>query len=320
MLSHQEKQCIIKRFPKCKELSYDAILHKKVYADLFMVKPKGVMAYIWFTYIRDKNVCILIEVNKKGEIKDLNTYPACFDNALSLSSGTIIVGTHFVHNDQNYFATEDVLVYQGTNVASNSFNENIILLREIFERHICQKSYNSNFMTFGMPCWCRTYNAALQTIDSLPYNVYGIKAINTKNTRQPICGIYRRRERKNVEGIFEVKADVESDIYNLYCFDPRNSNVYGRAAVPTYKRSVELNNIFRRVKENTDLDKLEESDDEDDFENIEEDKFVDTKKSVIMRCIYHKKFGKWEPIEVMSKKPKPKLITRELALRLEKNV
>lgn len=318
MLSHQDKENIIKRIPYCKELSYDVILHKKVYADLFMVKPKGVLAYIWFTYVRDKNVCIVFEVNRHGKIKDLNTYSACFNTELSLASGTLLSGTHFVHNNQHYFATEHVVVYQGRNVVFNSFNDNLMLLKEIFEEHISQKSYNSKFITLGMPVWCPTYNTALQTIDTVPYPVYGIKAINTKNTKQPVCGIYRTRENKTAEGIFKVKADLESDIYHLYCFDPHNSNSYGKAAVPSYQRSVALNNIFRDVKENSNLDKLEESDDEDEFENIDEYKFVDMNKTLVMKCIYHKRFGKWEPVEVVSSKSK--LITRNIASKLEKNV
>ncbi len=318
MLSRQDKDDIMKRIPYCKELSYDVILHKKVYADLFMVKPKGVMCYIWFTYIRDKNVCLLLELNREGKIKDLNTYYACFDAALSLASGTLLEGTHFVHNNQHYFATEQIVVYEGTNVSSNSFNDNIILLKEIFDKHISQKSYNNKFITIGMPVWCPTYNSALQTIDAVPYPVYGIKAINTKNIKKPVCGIYRRIESKVSEGIFKVKAGLESDIYYLYCFDPNNSKAHGRAAVPSYQRSVALNNIFRNVKENFNLDKLEESDDEEDFENIDEDKFVDVNKTVVMKCIYHKKFEKWEPVEVVNSKSK--LITRVNAYKIEKNL
>ena len=35
-----------------------------------------------------------------------------------------------------------------------------------------------------------------------------------------------------------------------------------------------MNNIFRNIKENDDLDKLEESDDEEEFEDISIDKYV----------------------------------------------
>ena len=49
-----------------------------------------------------------------------------------------------------------------------------------------------------------------------------------------------------------------------------------------------MNSLFRNIKENIDLDKLEESDDEDEFENISDDKYVDLNKSFKMKCIFLK--------------------------------
>ena len=61
-----------------------------------------------------------------------------------------------------------------------------------------------------------------------------------------------------------------------------------------------MNKHFRYIKENTKLDALEESDDEEEFENVSEDKFVNLKKILYMRCVYMKKFRKWKPIEVVN--------------------
>ena len=68
--------------------------------------------------------------------------------------------------------------------------------------------------------------------------------------------------------------------------------------IPDYKTSVFMNNLFRTIKENKNLDFLEESDDEDEFENTNEDKFVDLKKSLILTCVYMDKFRKWKPIKL----------------------
>mgnify|MGYP003328747202 CR=1 FL=1 len=51
---------------------------------------------------------------------------------------------------------------------------------------------------------------------------------------------------------------------------------YNIMFIPDYKTSVMMNNIFRKIKENKNLDYIEESDDEDDFQNIDIDKYVDT--------------------------------------------
>jgi hypothetical protein len=39
-----------------------------------------------------------------------------------------------------------------------------------------------------------------------------------------------------------------------------------------------MNQLFRNIKENKNLDYIEESDDEADFEDVREDRFVDLKK------------------------------------------
>jgi hypothetical protein len=61
-----------------------------------------------------------------------------------------------------------------------------------------------------------------------------------------------------------------------------------------------MNSIFRIIKENDNLDALEESDDEDEFENTEDDKVVDLKKKVSMECKMHPTFKKWVPIKLLS--------------------
>ena len=106
--------------------------------------------------------------------------------------------------------------------------------------------------------------------------------------------------------IFLVKADLAADIYHLYAASaqlpnsPQTSEYYDIAMVSSYKNSVMLNGIFRRIKENANLDLLEESDSEDEFENIHLDKFVDLEKIVKMECVYLKKFQKWQPVKMVS--------------------
>jgi hypothetical protein len=103
--------------------------------------------------------------------------------------------------------------------------------------------------------------------------------------------------------IFIVSADIQNDIYNLV--DPDNSSSYTIAnkliaSIPDYKTSVFMNALFRNIKENRSLDALEESDDEDEFENTNIDKFVDLTKKIKMKCIFNYKFKKWTPIECVN--------------------
>jgi hypothetical protein len=79
-----------------------------------------------------------------------------------------------------------------------------------------------------------------------------------------------------------------------------------------------MNSLFRTIKENTNLDLLEESDDEEEFENNSDSKFVDLNKSYIMKCVFLKRFRKWQPIEVIKEKETTKIITYKEAQLLEK--
>ena len=54
------------------------------------------------------------------------------------------------------------------------------------------------------------------------------------------------------------------------------------------------------------LDLLEESDDEEEFENISLDKFVDLDKKIIMECVFIKKFDSWQPIKISKNKISPR--------------
>jgi hypothetical protein len=56
-----------------------------------------------------------------------------------------------------------------------------------------------------------------------------------------------------------------------------------------------MNKLFRNIKENINLDALEESDDEAEFENEKEDKYVFLDRSYKMNCQYNHKFKKWIP-------------------------
>ena len=100
------------------------------------------------------------------------------------------------------------------------------------------------------------------------------------------------------EIIFNVKPDIQNDIYHLYCDDNSCELLYDTAYIPDYNKSVFMNQLFRKIKENDNLDALEESDDEDEFEDDRADKFVNLEKSYKMYCVYNNKFKKWVPNKI----------------------
>jgi len=100
--------------------------------------------------------------------------------------------------------------------------------------------------------------------------------------------------------VFLVTADIQFDVYHLFAYGKGSQHVYYNVAyIPSYQCSKMMNGIFRKIKENACLDAIEESDDEEDFEDIREDKYVDLQKTIQMECIYLAKFKKWVPKRVV---------------------
>ena len=315
MLSDAEKKRILERFPDV-ELSYENILDKKVCADLFMIIPKGQKAFLWITYYNNKNIPFLLLLNNRGNITNIELCSMCFDDCLA--HGTILYGTVFKLDDKRCFSCENIHMYKGKIVENNSLYTRLEQITEIFKYFMVQKIFNNDFILPGIsPCFPNK-PAAEAIIANLPYQIYSIKLFDMKGKGKDL-GHHLFKEKFIPEAIFKVKARQQDDIYDLYCYDYNKPDIpYGLAMVPTYRRSVMMNKLFRTIKENENLDLLEESDDEEEFEDISEDKFVDLNRTCIMKCVYSSKFNKWEPISVITEKSK--LITRKEAHLLEKKV
>ena len=284
---------LLSRFPNI-ELSYDTILHKKVYSDVYVLIPKGIKVFAWFTYYGNKNLCVILHLNKNNKIVKLEEIVLCFDK--SLSYGTIIYGTYFKIKNIKYFSCEDICYYKNDLVMGKLYLEKLKIIKNIFDYELKQIVYTDQFVIFGIPIIETNLNTLLSLIPFISYEIKGIQFRNFNKINE--TGILLHREIKTRECIFKVMANIEADIYTLYCKDSKNAN-YNFACIPTYKSSVMMNDIFRCIKENKNLDLLEESDDEEEFENINLDKFVDLNKICYMNCVYNKKFRKWMPVKII---------------------
>jgi hypothetical protein len=123
------------------------------------------------------------------------------------------------------------------------------------------------------------------------------QTINTNQSNKDVIKINHTHITKR-EIVFNVKPDIQNDIYNLYCHDNSCEIFYDTSYIPDYNKSVFMNKLFRNIKENDNLDALEESDDEDEFEDDRADKFVYLDKSYKMYCVYNNKFKKWVPNKI----------------------
>ena len=301
MLSDNDK-LILTNFPRIK-LSYENILHKKVFKfDLLLAVPEGIKCFVWFTTENNLNVCYSLELLDNTITKIKREY-VCFNTELVF--GTIMLGTKFKYNNTIFFTIENIYYYKGTSVYNLKYKNKLKLLRTVFTRDIKQESYNKFFVIFGLPMMKTSYVDMMKEIEVLPYKIKYIQYQNFENTNinDVILTLYKKKyyneyvnAKINKRFIFNVKPDLQYDIYHLYI---ENNEYYDFAYIPDFKTSVMMNAIFRNIKENRNLDLLEESDNEDEFEDDNIDKFVFLNKECKMECIYNEKFKKWAPITIV---------------------
>jgi hypothetical protein len=100
--------------------------------------------------------------------------------------------------------------------------------------------------------------------------------------------------------VFRVQADIQFDIYHLFAAKGGGGDVvlYDIAYIPNFRCSRFMNDLFRNIRENRNLDFIEESDDEEDFQDTRYDKYVDLEKTLDMEFVFHRKFRRWVPMRI----------------------
>jgi hypothetical protein len=261
------------------ELSYETIIHKKVHSNQILLIPLGAPSLLWI----NKNGAYLINYNNKNnkEKKRLSYHS-------SLSNGTMFYGVLFKYKNVNFFVIEDLLYYKGKSYSSQSFSNKLSIIGSILEKEIQQQpAKDNNDIIIGLPVM--TDNINIKMIENLPYKIKYIQFRNfqKQNGNQRFqLPLQKYLDSVNEVVTFLIKPDVKTDIYHLYKEDKYIDVAY----IPDYKTSVMMNKLFRNIKENSNLDLLEESDDE------EEEIIVYLDREYNMNCKYNKKFKKWVPI------------------------
>ena len=295
MLRKEMQNSVLRRFPEIK-LSYNKNINRKVYADYYMLIPKGQKALLWFTYLHKKNCCFLLKLDYKGNIRGVEKYAMCFNT--DVSYGTIVYGTFIKLGKRCIFCCEDLHYYFGQNIVLIFFFVFLFVFKDLFMMDISQKTYGSHFITPILAYMSTDFNEVIRSINSLPYQIYGIKYMRKKN----LLGIEKIKQEHVKIAYLNITASLNQDIYNLHCIDNNNIELHcGIAYISSYKKSVFMNKLFRTIRENENLDLLEESDDDEDFENINENKYVDLEKKLTFKCVYNEKFKRWEPDELIDK-------------------
>jgi hypothetical protein len=193
---------------------------------------------------------------------------------------------------------------------------------QILRENIKQVAYTKNDFILSTPIMhsvsdTTDFESFKSILAEVPYPLYCIHFINTSKNRYTHY-VFKHNiqtiSRKQETAILNLKPKIQNDIYEVYSMpnlegesvsvsgsgsklDLNDNRYLGLAHIPDYKTSVYMNSIFRNIKENVNLDYLEESDDEDDFENIDEDKYVNLDQCYKFECAFNNKFNMWTPIK-----------------------
>jgi len=267
------------------EFCYETMIHNKIISNHVLLIPEGEQKFLWI----NKEGSWIIDVNNRDNVekKKLSYHP-------SLSNGTLLYGVYFQYENVPFFAIEDIIFYKGKQIAFSTFTHKLSIFENILKKEIQQQPTNDpEVVIVGIPIITTIDKIDPKTISKLPYNIKYIQFRNYKkqngNQRFQMSYIdYLDLSIQEKTRVFLVKPDIKNDIYHLYL----ENKYVDVACIPDYKTSVFMNSLFRNIKENANLDLLEESDDE------EEEDFVYLDREYKMVCKYNKQFKKWIPISV----------------------
>ena len=336
MLKHNQKlalnsfndfKTISNRFPINNANSNFNITNLSNTLDYYILYPKGRRGYLWFTYYKKEMLCLLIFINGK-KFDDISNefykYEINYDNTLCYNN-VLLIGTYFYkYNNNNkslqhYYVIDSVLNYNYYNAIIRANNNNCFNSKLNLCKKVVQAISNSTF-NINLGIILNNYDSIFKIIYKLNYDIYCVGCYsNNKYLGNFILNIQLsktiNKNETNYGYNFKVTATLTPDIYNLYILENNKEIFYEYALIDSYKTSVFMNDLFRKIKENKNLDLLEESDDEEEFENIDLEKYVNLGKRYIIECFYNKKFKKWIPKNLA----KNNIIIDKIKINLIKN-
>ena len=320
MFSDDEIASILSEFPKF-ELSYETMMHNKVHdSDIMCACPEGDKCFAWFTVYKDENVCFIFDSEKGAKERTVKMTIAVtsFNDALVYGLGTILHGIIFKYNEVSCFCIQDMYYYKGTDMTGYSYVKKLQTIKTCLENELSFIALTNKFTIFGLPILSTNFGALLQDISLVPYKVDKIQ-FRYFNSKKIACVKYYKPNNNNNgsnnngsnnngeptlkinKAIFNISPQIQTDIYNLFAYKDGKEEFFAIAFIPDLKTSMFMNKLFRNIKENRNLDALEESDEEAEFENDKEDKYVFLDKSFKMNCQYNHKFKKWTPISLAAR-------------------
>lgn len=292
--------------------SYISTSYTKVSTfDYLTAIPFGKKCFLWITYFEGHPECILILIDNKYRVMKSHRLSHRFASSFptKCTYGTLLYGTYLPTNVKqgtncSFLVVENIFQFGGKSTTYASWNERLSLLSSGLFEQITQSS-STQELKITMPLIDTSYDALLAKCAQVSYSIIFIHAMQLSAINKLFSTQYKHiitnqpqtkhHQKTSEDQIFILKANVLPDIYSVHIPDTMES--IGFAHVPNYKTSVMLNSHFRVIKENTNLDLLEESDDEEECNHRDDPAyFLKTDIQLPFVCKFNKRFSTWTPI------------------------
>ena len=292
--------------------------------------------FIWYTYEYggSKDACYLIGLDKDKHICSVEPRKCAIPKGYCL--GTVVYGTMYEpEGAPPIFLADDIYYYCGTNLSNLCFGDRIGFLRDFVKEvgssgvalplmwHInggadqsgiippdlaAKIGYTAHHIQYRLIGRVAPYvNVAIPKRGVIPSSSAGpvssatvAQKITAASVLKPIPKFDYSKPAYRYPAVFNVTADPQLDLYHLYAYGgAQNPPVYcGLAGVQSFRTSIFMNRLFRRIRENENLDFAEESEDEADFENMDANKYVNLDAVLQIECVFNQKHKRWIPVRL----------------------
>lgn len=295
--------------------------------------------FIWYTheYGTSKDACYLVGLDKDKQICSIEPKDSAFPKGFSL--GTVVYGTmHEADGKPPIFLADDIYYYCGTNLSNLCFGDRVGFLRDFVKNtrgsgvalpliwHMdagedqsgiippdlaAKIAYTAHHIQYRVIAKVAPYiNVAIPKRGVIPsYSVGPVSSatvaqkITATSILKPLPKFDYSKPAYRYPAVFNVTADPQLDLYHLYAYGGQSGPVYcGLAGVQSFRTSIFMNRLFRRIRENENLDFAEESEDEADFENMDANKYVNLDTILQIECVFNQKHKRWIPVRLSREK------------------
>lgn len=297
--------------------------------------PYGKRCCLWYTHYEKKDVCCIVEYNRSKQLQD-NIHFLDIDFPKEFALGTILTGylldDEEVYGKNKYFIADDIFMLKGYEFGNPfplPFDQKMKAFTDFFKELTINTCFPYSIHSIVLWNIVSEHKLSIPSeyIDHIGYNIKFIQMRCTNKILPHVNHTYKDITNINCDElqdvvtptsiwskmttplpfwnlnlqsyiykkpcIFWIKPDIAYDVYFL---EAKTHVLYQCALIPDQQTSKMMNSIFRKIPENDSLDKIEESDDEEDFENISENKYLKTQQPLLMECRFHYKFRKWIPV------------------------